>query len=67
MYEIISTAKEERISKQYYVDFDATEENAEEFTKKAQDFTIQLIQLKYMIETLKNEDIERARKEVKSM
>ncbi len=67
MYEIISTAKEERIGKQYYVDFDATEENAEEFTKKAQDFTIQLIQLKYMIETLKNEDIERARKEVKSM
>ena len=59
---IISNAKEERIDKQYYIDFEAIKDSVEELIKEAQDFTIQI---KLIIENLKNENIEKVRKKFK--
>lgn len=52
---IISKAKEERIDKQYYVDFQILEGDAKDMMKIARDFTIQL---KLVIEKLNQMDIE---------
>lgn len=39
LHKVISNAKEERIDKQYYVDFEATKEDAEKLITDAQEFT----------------------------
>lgn len=54
LFEIISFAKEERIDKQYYVDFTLTKESAQDLLTKAEKF---LVQIKLMIQNLRNEEI----------
>ena len=62
LFKIISSAKEERIDKQYYVtsekNFVLTKESAEDMVKKAEDF---LLKMKLSITDLKNEQIENLR------
>lgn len=59
MHKIISSAKKERIDKQYYVDFMLTKDSAKELFKKAEEF---VVQLKLIISSLKNEEIDDFRK-----
>lgn len=63
LYKAISSAKEERIDRQYYVDLEIRE-SVTDLIGKAQDITMQL---KNIIETLKNEDIEKIRAKFKNL
>ena len=58
--EIISFAKKERIDKQYYIEFILTKESAKDLLKKAEDF---LVEIKTMIKSIKNEDVQKLRTE----
>jgi len=63
LFKIISFAKEERIDKQYYVvskqNFVLAKESAQDMLSKAEAF---LVKMKLVIENLRNEEIEKARK-----
>lgn len=58
LYEMISDAKEERIDKQYYVDFEITKEDTEELIEKSQEF---VTKIKLVIEKLTQEEIDKIR------
>lgn len=58
LYKLISFAKEERIDKQYYVDFTLTKESAQDLLRKAEDF---LVEMKLLIKDLKIEEIRKLR------
>lgn len=60
LFNVISSAKKERIDKQYYVDFFSTREATQDLLKKAEDF---LIEIKLIIKNIKNEDIQLLRNE----
>ena len=68
MFKIISFAKEERIDKQYYVtskkNFFLTKESAMDMSSKAEDF---LIQMKYLIKKLGNNEIKKLREKFKTI
>lgn len=64
LYLIISEAKEERIDKQYYVDFEIVKDDAQDMIKTAQGFTTKL---KLVIEKLNQENIENTRKTLKQL
>ncbi|MBI2141518.1 HEPN domain-containing protein [Candidatus Woesearchaeota archaeon] len=55
LYKMISDAKEERIDKQYYVDFEVTDNEVEDLTRMAQEF---VTKLKLLIEQLTTEGVE---------
>lgn len=55
LYKMISDAKEERIDKQYYVDFEVTTKGVEDLISTAQEF---ITRVKSMIESLTTEGIE---------
>lgn len=59
LHKIISDAKEERIDKQYYVDFEITKKEVEDLIAKAQDFTIKI---KLLIESLTKDKTDEIRK-----
>jgi len=63
LFKTISFAKEERIDKQYYVisrqNFILTKESAQDMITKAENF---LVQMKLLIQSIKNKDIEKIRK-----
>ena len=54
LHEIISKAKEERIDKQYYIDFKIISDDVEILISKAQEFTIKI---KVLMDSLTNESI----------
>ncbi len=56
---MISFAKEERIDKQYYVNFILTKDSAQDMLSRAEAF---MIQIKLIIQNLKNEEIMELRK-----
>jgi len=58
LYKLISFAKEERVDKQYYVDFLLTKESAQDLLRKAEDFSVEI---KLLINDLKIEDIRKLR------
>jgi len=58
LYKLISFAKEERVDKQYYVDFLLTKESAQDLLRKAEDF---LVEIKLLIKDLKTEDVRKLR------
>lgn len=58
LFKIVSFAKEERIDKQYYVDFTITKESAQDLLRKAEEF---LVKMKLLIKDLKTEEIEKLR------
>lgn len=62
LYKVISFAKKERVDKQYYVDFELTEDSAVELLGKAEDF---LVQMKLVIRTLRFEQINGIRSRLK--
>jgi uncharacterized protein (UPF0332 family) len=64
LYKLISFAKEERIDKQYYVDFTLTKESAQDLLRKAEDF---LVEIKLLINELRAEEIGKLRREFKVM
>ena len=64
LYKIILNAKEERIDKQYYVDFEVTKKDVDELILKAQEFTTKI---KLKIENLTNNEIEAVRKRLRSI
>ena len=61
LFKTISDAKKERIDKQYYVTkLDITKESTEELVLSAEDF---LIKMKLIIKNLRNEEINKIRKD----
>ncbi len=64
LFKIISSAKEERIDKQYYItakeDIILTEESVKELIHKAEDF---IIKMKLLIKNINNEQMENLRKD----
>jgi len=64
LHEIISNAKEERIDKQYYIDFEVTINDVESLIMKAQDFTIRI---KVLMDSLTNDGIGEKRQKLKSL
>ncbi len=64
LYILISKAKEERIDKQYYVDFEVSKKDAEELISKAQQF---ITEIKIHIEKLTNEEIEQIQRKVEDL
>jgi|SRR3989344_909322 len=62
--DIIIKAKEERIDKQYYIDFEITKKEVEEFMAAAQDFTIRI---KLIIENLTKNKMDGTIKKFKSI
>ncbi len=66
LFKMISFAKEERIDKQYYVsserNFTLTEESAQDMVSKAENF---LVQMKLLITTLENKQIEQVKEDFK--
>lgn len=62
LYEMISDAKEERIDKQYYVDFEITKEDTEKMIEKSQEF---VTKIKLIIEKLTHEEVEEIRTKFK--
>jgi len=58
LHKAISSAKKERIDKQYYVDLALTEESAQDLLKKAENF---LVEMKLMIKSIKNEEVQMLR------
>lgn len=67
LFRIISFAKEERIDKQYYVTSKQNflgKESAQDMLSKAETF---IIQIKLMIQNLKNEDINSVREKFRSI
>ena len=64
MFKIISFAKEERIDKQYYVDFVLTKGSAQDLFAKAEEF---LLQMKLLINSLNTEDIKSIRSKYKTL
>ena len=65
LFETISSAKKERIDKQYYVgskdNLILTKESAQDLLSKAEDF---LVKIKLMIKDLRNEEIKKLREKV---
>jgi uncharacterized protein (UPF0332 family) len=64
LYRLISNAKEERIDKQYYIDFEASKEDAEKLITSAQDFTTKI---KLIIEAITSEDTNNIRKKITAL
>ena len=62
LYEIISNAKEERIDKQYYVDFEITKADTEKLIVKSQEF---ITKIKLIIERLTHEEVDKIRNKFK--
>ncbi len=62
LYKMISDDKEERIDKQYYVDFEITKEDTEKSIEKSQEFTIKI---KLVIEKLTQGEIDKIRRKFK--
>jgi len=58
LFDIISFAKEERVDKQYYVDFELTEESAKDLLNKSEDF---ILEIKILMKKLTTEEIKRFR------
>jgi uncharacterized protein (UPF0332 family) len=64
LYEIISFAKDERIDKQYYVDFHVTKQDAQELIDNAEDFTVKI---KVIIQSLTQKEITQIREKIKAI
>lgn len=62
LYNVISETKEERIEKQYYVEFELTKDDSETLIKQAEDFCIKI---ELFIDKIKENDINKIRIDLK--